>query len=487
MFGIGFKLFTDSTEFEKGLVAADKGIEGMEKTAKKLGIAFGGWKIASDFLLMGLDSAKKLRDESEKIGIPIDDATKSVAKLADAFDSIKTLAANASSSTLGWLTGIGEAFGEYVVEVGGYWEKLMGMNMRISTETGKAIEEQTDKTLSEITKRREKFADDLKKSQDDLAVSRKKLTEIEEQDTAKILRLYNEQNDALKVIIESKEGSLRHNQALVKINEAEAEIIKTKKKLEEEHTKALAEHQKIVEEMNKAEMLGSSEMLEMIGLQQKKLRGLTEDESSRLKVLELQVKQKRIEVEVENILADGTVTEQEKKRLGVLYTQKEELNKQIEAQQKLKGEVSKTVAEEEKRTKEMRTQLSIVGKDNDEMSDLALKAKSEELRKDIFRRELDAQGASASVGGDYYDPLLSFQKNQLAAVEKEMADRKRVASLVGQYGEEKAFTFFGGSAGEFERLAQSVSNKPEDSKNLTKLATATDEINERLRKAGFSK
>lgn len=492
MIGIGFELFADSTKLEKGLSEAEHGIEKTEKVAKKLGIAFGGWKVASEFLQLGLERATELRDEAEKLGKPIDYSVNSVASLADGFKKVKESVADVAVTSISWFTTFGEGIGSMINEMRGFSKMEQVQN--------EASEKALTETLARIAKVRDGYAEAMKKSQENLKKTETELFEATAASGQKLAKVITEVVALEEQLSKTGEGSLRWNELRAELNtklaqqaKLQVEFTKEGEKASEEYTKALEAHTKVVEELDKADadaakalMLSNNEMLELVSLQQKKSQGLNESETKRIAILEQQVKLKKIQVEVDEILSDGEITGAESKRLAILQQQKTQIEAQIAEQEKLTNKVEGTVAAEKERTNEIRSQLTLVGKYNDELSDLELSEKSKEIKKDLLNRQLNEQSYSGGIGGGYYDPLASYQKQQLKGVEDEQKARKTVARLVSQYGEEGGFKFFQGSATEYERLAALVSTNSDDSKNISSLAKHTYELNERLRKAGFS-
>lgn len=200
-------------------------------------------------------------------------------------------------------------------------------------------------------------------------VATKALTK-EEKDRLEILSLM-EARKKQQVALEEAGAALIKD----KTNPALQESFNRAKALFEETEKQLAQRVKI--------SLGIKEDLELFTLQSKNSAALTESERVRMSVLELQTKEKRLQLESETLhgkLMDGTITPGENKRLQELIKQTAEVGKQIAAKQALADKITNAVVPaEEKVEVEFNGQILKVGDLIDAKTRLALTTSGVEL------------------------------------------------------------------------------------------------------------
>lgn len=118
MIGIGFRLFADASEFERGVVKAKSSVRALdsemkvvEKTMNVFAKASGAFGIVAAFS-SAISHAQELRDKSRETGVEIGKYTESLARYGDSLDSIKTTALGWVGSFLGSITRSYEMLGD---------------------------------------------------------------------------------------------------------------------------------------------------------------------------------------------------------------------------------------------------------------------------------------------------------------------------------------------------------------------------------------
>jgi hypothetical protein len=118
--------------------------------------------------------------------------------------------------------------------------------------------------------------------------------------------------------------------------------------------------------------------------------------------------------------------------------------------------------------------INSFGRGDKELSDAELAKKATNLRGDIAAREAaQYSGPQVFTGSTTTDMLLSAQRGNLVALERELALRSEVRRNAAFFGEERAFQMFGGTLQRFEDILRGVTEQQslarEDSQNLSKL------------------
>lgn len=114
--GIDFVLRANSTAFTRGVASANNAIKDLKKGLKDFDVgnglktALGVGGVIAGFRA-AISNAQELRDEAEKTGRAMDDATRSVAAYGDALDDVWKGAKNLATETLSFFTRAGEGWG----------------------------------------------------------------------------------------------------------------------------------------------------------------------------------------------------------------------------------------------------------------------------------------------------------------------------------------------------------------------------------------
>jgi hypothetical protein len=121
--GVEFVLKASTGAFTRGVAAAENQLQGLKNTLK----GFGGGQLAGALGIAGiirgfseiLNSAQEARAELEKMGKPIDDATRSVASFADGIDGLKEGIGEVAIKSLSFFTRAGEGWGMLINRIKG--------------------------------------------------------------------------------------------------------------------------------------------------------------------------------------------------------------------------------------------------------------------------------------------------------------------------------------------------------------------------------
>lgn len=273
-------------------------------------------------------------------------------------------------------------------------------------------------------------------------------------------------------------------------------------KLAEEHLKHLEEQKKTIEgiygELGKKQEAEDAAAEALLSTEQKLANaGALRD------MFERQIRENK-KTGLDTSLLEAYQTEQQYKIEQLILGQaaerrvtEEGLTEEIVKQKVHSGEITanegvrletaiKTLGVQKKQTAELERQLKITfqirGRGDDELSDDVLAEKVKTLKNDLVRRQATALQGGVYTGLDaQYDPLRSFERNQIASVEKELSLRNRVRSLVPSVGESTAKILLGVDAGEFERLLKFVKEQPE----AKRTADALERIDSKLKNAGI--
>ena len=144
--GVDFILKASTDGFTAGVASANNAIKGVKDELKR----FGGGSLAQVIGIAGivrgfqqtLDLAQRNREEMQRLGKSIDDATRSVASYADAWDGIKSVVGRAAVVTLSFFTRAGEGWGMLINAARGYsieQQKIMEGTAKSLADTEAAI------------------------------------------------------------------------------------------------------------------------------------------------------------------------------------------------------------------------------------------------------------------------------------------------------------------------------------------------------------
>lgn len=141
--GVEFVLKASTAAFTRGMAAAENRVSDLKKSLRtlgggQLGSAIGIYGIVRGFSSV-LRAAQDARAEMEKLGKPIDEATRSVAAYADSIDGLKSGLVTIGVVTLSFFTKAGEGWGMLI-------NRLRGVT-REQELNAENIAKQTEETL----------------------------------------------------------------------------------------------------------------------------------------------------------------------------------------------------------------------------------------------------------------------------------------------------------------------------------------------------
>lgn len=500
------RLKADNSDFRQKMMESEQGVERFDKQLKKFGLGFGG--VAA--LVTGF---RAIVDHARDLEGPLDANQKRAQQFAKDLDAAKKGMLDVGVSALGVVNGLGEWLGRQAailwhgreqVEIAERIEKQTQETLAVIERDKKITEEvgKIRKEIHEIEKRRgeeavkqlslaeqllraevdlqaskEKAAaaagDKKKKAEADLEVARartaiekvrgeiekrnadekKKADEAAEKSADKQLETYDK---IQKLKFDAKSLDERILELQTDIN-TETEFLKLLKKgsaMAGEVELGILEKQAVLAGLIKEKKAGQNAANKDLLQTETDLKKLSEEDL--IKQADL------VEARIAKARAEGLVTEEMEKQLGII--------RQIIAKKK----------------EELDITFKIRGRADEDLSERVLEDKVRNLTKSIQAREFDlrnfggATSASIAAGGAY-DPLLSFERGELDRAQRELAARRRTGALVERYGEDGAQRFFRGNIPEFERLLQFVNPQGE----AKRTADALTEINERLKNSGL--
>lgn len=200
-------------------------------------------------------------------------------------------------------------------------------------------------------------------------------------------------------------------------------------------------------------------------LAKQKIGTILPAERDELKLIQLQNKEKQVQIELTYLLAKPLKdwTEEDKKRFAVLQLQTAEIAKQIglilNPPIPPKPPIVKVIEGYIEMWDKFVANVTRTGRGDTELSDRELERKKANIQKDLFNMERAGRETGAYQGGDY------FQKMELNAVNQELALRQKVRSYTASFGEEKAFQLSGVSEQRFAEINQ-TNTKLDESNNL---------------------
>lgn len=150
--GIDFILRANTTGFTQGLAKANNSITDLKHEIAHMG----GGRLAHTIGIAGvvegfrltLEHAQKTREELEKLGRPVDEATRSVARYADAWDGIKKTVGDATVQVLSFFTKSGEGWGMLINRMRG-----VSAEQEKIAESAKKGADQQEKNLADLRAR----------------------------------------------------------------------------------------------------------------------------------------------------------------------------------------------------------------------------------------------------------------------------------------------------------------------------------------------
>lgn len=479
-FGVGFRFFAKTEEMVAGMRSAGEEAKVLKRT---LGDTFGESSIWKNLTTIGLgttlirglmsaaDSAQKLRDEAEKMGKTVDDATLSVAALGDGFDALKKFGSDASIFLVSRLTYVGEAAGSLINRLRGISAEQEEAAIRAATNA-----EAAERRLAKA--REENSPEKIREAEERLASARLDAFAKNADEVGKIFVLLQRE----KMV---KEEIARVGEATVKGLELQGELEKYRAEIASETAKLKKIEAKEAEEALEAEFKAIDETLAAREkLKKLKFESLTASEqevvlSKELSALEREYRETRrdgLETTDVEILLLEKGNQLAKVRADI---EKEAAN---EAERSAKA-AAKRVEEEQK--------LRILGPIRgggtfNELSDEALQEIIRRNRSQAANITNPALFGPSQAGFNQGEAArLRFEAENAEAVLRARDDLRRDVRLMGIEG---ARSTFRGDPTQFDALVQRF---VQDTRTAQEIARETNQnlfdINQRLLKAGFSK
>jgi hypothetical protein len=473
-FGVGFRFFAKTDELSAGLRQA--GEEG-KQLKKTLGDTFGESSVWKNLTAVGIgttlirgfvlatENAQKLREESEKLGRPLDYATASVAKLGDAFDQAKQFGADSATFILSGYTMIGDEIGKLINRVRGVTEAQEAFADRAA----KAAEE-AEKRLAKA--REENNPDKIREAEKRLADARIEAAMKNADEVGKVFLLMQRELAIKEEINRVGEKSVKGLELQGQLEKTRAEIIAENRKDQEKLAK---EGEAAVEAEFKAidETLAAREKL-------RKLKFDALNASEQEVILSREMAQ--LEKEFRQIKADGLETTD----VEILLMEK---GNQLA---KVRAEIAKEIANQGERAVQAEVQKNRVmtfrgGSTFNEQSDETLREIIRRNQEQASRLQAETIGqpqfvASLNVGEA---SRLRFEAQNAQAILDAREELRRNVRMMGIEGARQSFR---GDPIVFESMVQRF---VEDTRSTQEIQRENGrqltDINQRLLKAGFGK
>lgn len=473
-FGVGFRFYAKTDELAAGL---RQGGEEAKQLKRTLGDTFGESSIWKNLTAVGIgttlirgfvlatENAQKLREESEKLGRPLDYATASVAKLGDAFDQLKQFGADSATFIVSGYTMIGDEIGKVINRVRGITEA-----QEVYAERAAKAAEEAEKRLAKA--REENNPEKIREAEKRLADARIEAAMKNADEVGKVFLLMQRELAIKQEIAQVGERSVKGLELQGQLEKTRAEIIAENRKDQEKLAK---ENEKMVEEEFKAidETLAAREKLKKL-----KFDALTATEQEVILQRELY----DLEKEFRKVKADGLETTD----VEILLLEKgNELAK-------VRAEIAKEIAKQGERAVEAEVQKNRVmafrgGATFNEQSD-------ETLREIIRRNQEQASRLQAEmIGQPQFVASLNLGEASRLRFEAQNAQaildaREELRRNVRTMGVEGARQTFRGDPIVFESMVQRF---VEDTRSTQEIQRENGrqltDINQRLLKAGFGK
>lgn len=443
--GASIKKFKKEGESHEG----DGLLENIKKQThglKELHHLLAGGVIATavkEFFALAIEGAKESTDAT-------DQNAAAVREFAKGLENSKHVMTTIAVTTIGTFNRLGSAIGD-VVNITASFLKNGTQGFEVWAKTADAVAA-TGKAADEAEKR---LADLRKKHGEEFLAITKELADVAQrshEQQLKGLDVYEtERNlflelanirakiraydgDALgmrKLVLELAKTQLAADDATLNVKKAQVEVQKKMAedahKLGEQMKKDQDERIKEAEDLSAKETLGAEQDIELFKLRTKNADLLTAGEHARLKVLEEQLVQKKLQVELDELhdkLIRGSITTAEKARLGELIKQLETIEKQKALKEAIAVEAAgEQLAAEKFVTSEMQRQLDIAN----EMA--GIQKQIEASRSGTIKQKGDVQGLDAVQ----LDALIQKLNKSLAPIKAADASYSGVGTRLGSY------------------------------------------------------
>lgn len=472
-----FKKAGESTE-DDGLLGTMKKLKRSVNDFKDLLVAGGIGTAVVNFFQLAIDTANKSTDAT-------DESARAVREFGKGVDEAKGVLGTFAVTAVGAFNKLGSAIGDGINILRSFIQNgRKGFEVWASLEdavaaTSKAAEEaearlaavrkkngaeflQITKDLENVAKRREELALQGITTQETALNLDLKLFEL-------LIKRANAENDAItnrRLALQIAETQLSLDQANLALKkEAAAES----KKAAEDEKKAQDDYIKAAAERKQSLALDNAQEIELFTLRKKNVATLTADERVRLAVLVQQKEEKGRQVEMDDLakkLIEDGLTPAEEKRLAELVKQKKKIDEQRDALGEVKtatdtvtDSTEKTVKSAAQIKEELRkaavelrglagewenleVAIRRTGKAYEAQSLAALEGVRDRLRSQAQQMQNDTSFQSV-FSPNAKNPLLYGIQSELAAVEKELSQRKAVTDTVSRFGEDAARRQYG--------------------------------------------
>lgn len=500
-FGVGFKLFADSSQFQRELKEATESAKNVQRGLKDIGLNIGGLLgigAVTNAFLSTVNAAQQLRDEAEKVGRAVDSSVQSVANLGDSLDLLKNGARDFSINTLGVFTKLGEALGNFALRLGeGLTQAQIDNNAKISSDA--------EKNIAKMAAARENYATKLAEADEKLAKAQRENAIKRAGDEDKLNALLGEQMRIQEEINKTGKNTVKARELQIEsennITAIVAERDRIAKKAIEDEAKALKEREKDEKELAKAQ----SEFAERKQKSAEKLADL------RFKALSDEEKVNALakeELELREAVAALKASGVDSTEVEVMLIDKQ--NQLIEQQNALREK--KLIVQKKNRTEEENFLLAvklgaqeaqkafndvITAQFNLRRSSGAIEGASDAELKEFIKRtreRIAAIDSAAMSGAEQVSGGFGrkFEKipltSDLARAVEELKLRESLRTNFQLGGEQFARERFKGDALAFDSLAQRFVSDTRTLQEIQKESTSElKDLNARLSKFGFTK
>lgn len=229
-FGVGFKVFADTSQFQREMRASVEGAKQVQRGLKDIGINVGrflGVAGTVGAFRHIISSAMDLRTEIEKVGGAVDSSVASVARLGDGFAAIKTTTTEWGINALSFFTKAGEGYGMILNRLRGI-TKEQEAAAEATAAAATAQEKQLAK--SRDTNSPEKLA----AAERELAVERRRNTLADLDLNARLNALIAERQRAEQDLVSIAPKTVAYKTKQLEIERLTGEVTKTRLEVEQD-------------------------------------------------------------------------------------------------------------------------------------------------------------------------------------------------------------------------------------------------------------
>jgi hypothetical protein len=219
--GVDFILRASSAQFTKAMASANNSIKDLKKGLKEFDVgnglkqALGVGGVIAGFRAV-ISHARDVRDEFEKMGKPVDSATRSVAEFGDAIVSVSKFAEDTGVKVLSIFTKVGDGIRQIVQNTSQAEEDAL---RKMVTETGKAADEQEKKLKAS---KEANSPEKQQAAQEKLDKAKRESAAKGTDDEKKLVNLLNEQVELREKMQKVGAATVEHKELETKLIESEA-------------------------------------------------------------------------------------------------------------------------------------------------------------------------------------------------------------------------------------------------------------------------